>query len=736
MSNILFREMFEAIFENEPTSYKNACDKFEELLEMNIESISDNKSSCRGEVHFVCNEELSTNSADRPKLIIASKEDKEIPTLCVDDPGTAWLKVCSYILHKDKAKSVAITGSVGKTTVKDIIYSVLAKAGNSIRSHGSINGTRGFCVAISNERRKINYFSCEMGLNHPQNHFPILSAALQPDICVITNIGSCHIDNFCSKEHILESKMRCADFMSRETGLLLINADDELLMKTSYQHPIKTYAIRSKNADYHCTNVKIMNDAVEFTAVCPDRMLDVRLNVPGEHNIYGALAAIAVADKFAISDEIIKDGLAEFRTEGIRQNVSVIHDNITVINDCYGASPEANVVAFNMLASMQGDGERQRRIAVLGHISRMGRLSESIHRELGKKLAEYKFDMVVTYGGKSSVFTEEVQAAGGVAYHFYDDVEFVKFMKDNLQANDIVLFKGVHKSYGFDKYVNQIIDKKLEPNVTPYYGICKDETVLHVTSPSMVLMNSATGKVFSGKNMHEKRNVASLFSLVSVIAALEKMDVEEVVTICDEVTSYTKGCKKYGLKPGEQYKVKDLLWLVLLRGSSDAIYSIALHYSKHISEFVSLQNEVLRKVGAANTNCTEPYGKPNKNCYSTAYDMALIAAYALENETFVKIIENKSCNIKEYTTGISKEIIYTTKINTLDVNDDHCLFSPYINILKEGMNALSGKCIVAARKCNRHDKGYQVAVVLGTTENAFTLMAYNEIKCLLDYQVV
>ncbi len=730
MNKITVRELISAIYANDEDSRKAAHARFNDILDTNIPRISDTASGCGNGVFFRFRDIPETFSA-KPMLAVSDIEINNVPTLIVSDPKLAWLSISAHILRKDNARSVAITGSVGKTTVKDIIYHVLNRGGSAIRCHNSVNGARGLCLAVTTAEKKIDFFSCEMGLNHPVNHFPVISEALQPEVCVITNIGHCHIDNFRDKQHILECKLRCADHMSKETGLLLINADDELLTAHRYEHKVMSFAIKNTAADYHCENIRLSNAAVDFTAVCPDRKLEIHLNVPGEHNIYGALAAIAVGNKFGISDENIVSGLADFRTYGIRQNVYTVHDNITVINDCYGASPEANTVAFNMLANMKTEFKGQRKIVLLGHISRMGRLSEQVHRELGKKLADYNFDMVVTYGGKSSVFTDEVKAAGGVAQHFYDDAEFVDFVKKDLRPNDIVLCKGVHKSYDFDRYVDKIFDESYTQTLTPYYGSRNDIPALHVTSPAMALMNSESRELISSKNMHERRNVANLFSLVSAITALENMNSNEIVIISEKALALSNGCRKYGLKAGEQYILGDLIWIALNKNAADAVYAIALHYNENIKRFIQLVNTTLRKIGAANTNCAGPYGKIYDSYYSTAYDMALIAAYAMNNAEFRRIMSQKSISVMDLATQSEKVIEHHTKLNTSYENDDHILYSPEITVLKEGGNSVSGRCIVAARKCS-DSSAHNIAVVLGTIENEFTMLSYCEVKSLLE----
>ena len=520
--------------------------------------------------------------------------------------------------------------------------------------------------------------------------------------------------------------------MSEENGLLILNADDETSMaKKDYRHKIKTIAVNTKKADYTCRDIVMSNDSIDFVAVCRDKEFNVHLNVTGKHNVYSALAAIAVADSFGVSDDKIAAGLALYKTSGTRQNVYTAYKNNIIIEDCFGASLEADIVMFDMLREFKAE-EGQRKIAVLGHVPRMGRLSDQVHRDIAKKLAsDYDFDMVVTYGGLSKYFSDEYKKAGKSAYHFYDDEEFVAFMKENIREKDIILFKGVWKTYNFTKHVRKILNPEYKVQLPKYCGTHADVSSLHTTSPSTILFDVSDNEIVCGKNIHTRCNPASLMTIASVLTLLENgTKPDDIITIPNAMSAFTKGWSVYGVKAGERYRAGDLMWLSLKKSGADALYSLILSAYESIESFMKLWRETVLQAGAVNTGSIGPYGKDSVSYYSTAFDLALIISRALKNNDFMSLVSNDMREITELSSGERIQESLVTFLNNRNENDEHLLYTPGIIQIKEGENHISHKCTAAAIK--RGEK-YYVSVVLGSVESHFNMFSYNETKCMLDY---
>lgn len=732
---ITVNEILKGMTTNEE-EYAKAAKQFEALLEINVETCVDRINDL-GDLKGVFFGDLKSSEKfpenNLPIFAVSTKNIPGIPTFIVQEqPIFYWRRFAKSIIENFRPRSVVITGSYGKTTTMQMTCSVLQQAGRTTFTPNNENTNIGQVWALTRPLVTYDYFTCELGLSQKNYYMSEWSKIIKPEICVIVNIGSPHIENFADKSQILEEKLHVTDGMSSENGLLILNPDDETSMaKKDYRHKIKTIAVNTTEADYTCRDIVMNNDGIDFVAVCRDKEFNVHLNITGKHNVYSALAAIAVADSFGVSEDKIAAGLALYKTSGTRQNVYTAYKNNIIIEDCFGASLEADIIMFDMLRDFKShDG--QRKIAVLGHVPRMGRLSDQVHRDIAKKLAsDYNFDMVVTYGGLSNYFSEEYQKAGKSAYHFYDDEELIAFMKENVRENDIILFKGVWKSYNFTRHVRRILNPEYKVQLPKYCGSHKDVPFLHTTSPATLLFNASDNEIICGKNIHTRLCPASLITIASILTLLEDgMKLDDIITVPDTMPNYIKGWSVYGVKVGEKYRAGDLIWLALKKSSTDSMYSLVLSKYESVEAFMKLWHETVWRAGAANTGAIGPYGKDSNSYYSTAFDIALIISRALKNNDFLSVISNDMREIAELSSGEKKSVSLVTFINTHNENDEHLLYTPGIIQIKEGENHISHKCIAAAIK--RGEK-YYVSVVLGSVESHFNMFSYYETKCMLDF---
>lgn len=732
---ITVNEILQEITNNEE-EYARAAKQFEAILEINVDTCFDRINDL-GDLKGVFFGDLKNGETfpedNLPVLAVSTKNIPGIPTFVVKEPPIFyWRRLAKAIVGKFRPRSVVITGSYGKTTTMQMTCSVLQQAGRTTFTPNNENTNIGQVWALTRPLVTYDYFTCELGLSQKNYYMSEWSKIIQPEICVIVNIGSPHIENFADKSQILEEKLHVTDGMSSENGLLILNADDETSMaKKDYRHKIKTIAVNTNEADYTCREIVMNNDSIDFIAVCGNREFNVHLNVAGKHNVYSALTAIAVADTFGVSDDKIAAGLALYKTSGTRQNVYTAYKNNIIIEDCFGASLEADIVMFDMLREFKSK-KGQRKIAVLGHVPRMGRLSDQVHRDIAQKLAsDYDFDMVVTYGGLSNYFSDEYKKAGKSAYHFYDDQELVAFMKENIFENDIILFKGVMKTYNFTRHVRRILNPEYKVQLPKYCGTHKNVPSLHTTSPSTLLFDASDNEIICGKNIHTRLCPASLITIASILTLLEDgMKPDDIITVPNTMPNFIKGWSVYGIKVGERYRAGDLMWLSLKKSCTDAMYSLVLSKYESIETFMKLWEETVLRAGAANTGAIGPYGKESNSYYSTAFDIALIISRALKNNDFLLTISTDTRKIAELSGGEKKSVSLITFLNTYNENDEHLLYTPGIIQIKEGENHISHKCIAAAIK--RSEK-YYVSVVLGSVESHFNMFSYYETKCMLDF---
>lgn len=343
----------------------------------------------------------------------------------VEDSVKAMQQLASYLIDNVDAKVVAITGSAGKTSTKDMIYSVLSKKYKVLKSQGNYNNEIGLPFALLNYINE-DIIVCEMGMNG-FGQIDKLSHIAKPDVGVITNVGTAHIGMLGSRENILKAKLEILNGM-RKDGTLVINNDNDLLSTVKgIDQKIVKFGIDSES-DYNASNIVLKNGKTFF---------DINgntYNVPvlGKVNAYNALAAYTVGKLFDVSDEDIKDGLENVILTGNRMQI-IEQDNYTIINDTYNANKEAMMSAFDTVNTFES-----RKVAILGDMLELGEFEEDIHREVGK-YANGKIDVLITIGNLSKFINDEFN---GTKYHFDNKQDAMNNLKDIIKDGDVILVKA------------------------------------------------------------------------------------------------------------------------------------------------------------------------------------------------------------------------------------------------------------------------------------------------------
>lgn len=345
--------------------------------------------------------------------------------ILVEDSVKAMQQLASYLIDNVDAKVVAITGSAGKTSTKDMIYSVLSKKYKVLKSQGNYNNEIGLPFALLNYINE-DIIVCEMGMNG-FGQIDKLSKIAKPDIAVITNVGTAHIGMLGSRENILKAKLEILNGMNSD-GILVINNDNDLLSTISgIDQKIVKFGINTES-DYNASNIVLKNGKTFF---------DINgntYNVPvlGKVNAYNALAAYSIGKLFDVSDEDIKDGLENVILTGNRMQI-IEQDNYTIINDTYNANKEAIMSAFDTINTFDN-----RKVAILGDMLELGEFEEDIHREVGK-YANGKIDVLITIGNLSKFINEEYN---GTKYHFNTKAEAIEKLNDIINNGDVILVKA------------------------------------------------------------------------------------------------------------------------------------------------------------------------------------------------------------------------------------------------------------------------------------------------------
>lgn len=365
-------------------------------------------------------------------------QDKNI--IRVADTRIALGDIAAYYKAKYNLPTVAITGSVGKTTTKDMVSAVLAMKYNTLKTQGNFNNDIGLPLTVFHLKEKHQMAVLEMGMS-AKGEISYLANIAKPDVAIITNIGMSHIEKLGSQENIYRAKMEiCEDF--GEKNLLIVNGDDRFLSRKECAGPCQTYGIENKNCDIVAENIENLGiDGTKFTAVIDGVNEEFYIRVPGVHNVYNALASILVGRHYGVSIKDIKDGIREFQLTGMRMEVKDI-GKITIIDDCYNASPDSIRAAVKVLAGLP----RKRKIAVLGDVLEMGDFAEAALKQVGEEISGV--DALVTVGSIAQNIAIGAKTAGVSNIISFGTVEdAIEYLAGYIKADDGVLIKasrGMH----------------------------------------------------------------------------------------------------------------------------------------------------------------------------------------------------------------------------------------------------------------------------------------------------
>lgn len=363
------------------------------------------------------------------------EEKDPFTIILVSDTIAAIQALAHYVRIESHAKVVAITGSAGKTSTKDMIASVLKEKYKILKTPGNLNGQIGLPLNILAYKDE-PVWVLEMGMND-FGQLKELSSIASPDVAVITNIGTAHIGILGSRENILKAKLEILEGMN-DKGVLVLNGDNDLLKTVKTDLKQVTFGLESGN-DIVATDIKMDGEKT----ICKIENNEIEIPVMGEVFVYNALAAYAVGKLFSLTPEEIKNGIASFQMSNNRMN-TIKTTKFTIINDTYNANPDSVKSAIKTLGTF-----KNRKVAILGDMLELGENEIKYHQEIGEFCNE-KIDVLITIGVLSKnmfdKFTKE-------KYFFKTNEEAETKLKDILKQDDVILVKASH-SMKLDTIVN------------------------------------------------------------------------------------------------------------------------------------------------------------------------------------------------------------------------------------------------------------------------------------------
>ena len=334
---------------------------------------------------------------------------------------------------------IGVTGSVGKTTTKEFCYAVLSAFGNTLKTEGNQNNEIGLPNTLFRLEDTTQYAVVEMGMS-AQNEIKDLCYAAKPMMGIITNIGVSHIEHLGSRENILKAKLELADALPDGATLLLCDDNDLLHTVDIPRLHVVRYGLNSPRAEIKATIVSATPLSTNFMLHAEGQSWRATIPGTGEHLVLNALAAFGAGRAMGIPAETAIEALKNYTPSGQRQKV-VEHEGITMVEDCYNASPDSMRAAIKTLGRFPCDG---RRIFVAADMLELGDIAEESHREIGALCAQEGIDLLLTWGPLAQYATRAAKAAGMEAHHFEEKEALTKYLAATAHRGDVIWCKASH----------------------------------------------------------------------------------------------------------------------------------------------------------------------------------------------------------------------------------------------------------------------------------------------------
>lgn len=358
--------------------------------------------------------------------------------IVVADTIKAIQRIASLKREKYNIPVIAITGSVGKTSTKDIIASVVAKKYKVLKTQGNMNNHIGLPMTILGLKDH-SAMVVEMGMNH-LGEIKTLTKIAKPTIAVITNVGTAHIGNLGSRENILKAKLEIIEGLTEE-GELIINNDNDMLHnwleKDNKLCDVITYGIINES-NQMAEDISYSENESVYMLKYGQKETQVKVPVGGEAFVYNSLAAICVGIELGISIEEIKNGILDFELTKMRLDICKSKKGYTIIDDCYNANYDSMKAALEYLRNTRAS----RKIAVLGDMLELGEYSKELHNKVGNEVANSKVDILISVGNEAEEIARAAAEKGIETYCFNDNKSAIEKLKDILRKDDVVLVKA------------------------------------------------------------------------------------------------------------------------------------------------------------------------------------------------------------------------------------------------------------------------------------------------------
>jgi len=379
------------------------------------------------------------------------KQDKGNYIL-VEDTGKAYKDIAEYYRGLFDVKVIAITGSVGKTTAKEMIAAVLSQKYNVLKNMGNFNNEVGVPKTLLNLTKQHEIAVIEMGMNS-FGELSRLSKTARPDICVIMNIGDAHIGRLGSREGIFEAKTEIFDYM-KEGGEVFLYGDDDMLVALNESDLNPIFFGESSYNHVSVKQVKRMDiEGAEIVVNARGEEMDITTDVPGRHMLQPVLCSIAIAQSLGLTREQIAAGVLDYEPAKMRNEI-IKTDFITIINDCYNSCEDSIMAGLDILELAE-----ERKVAILGDIREVGEHGQRVHYSVGQKAAQKQVDLFICCGELSRHTYQGLLDAGRMQVYYFEDKPAMHRELNGIIEQDDTVYVKASRGCAFEETVEEL--KKL-----------------------------------------------------------------------------------------------------------------------------------------------------------------------------------------------------------------------------------------------------------------------------------
>ncbi|MBQ6153864.1 MAG: UDP-N-acetylmuramoyl-tripeptide--D-alanyl-D-alanine ligase [Ruminococcus sp.] len=379
-------------------------------------------------------------------VLCEKKPDADIPYILTDSTAIALKGIARYYRSLFSIPFVGITGSVGKTSTKELIYSVLKEKYNTHKTQGNFNNELGVPLTLFGLEESHEAAVIEMGISG-FTEMTRLSKMVCPDISVITNIGCCHLENLKDRDGVLKAKTEMFQYLKEDGHIVLCGDDDKLSTIKEYNGIKPIFYGIDTDREYYAEDIEDnLLSGIDCVLCHGNVKIPVHIPAPGRHMVENALAAFAVGELLGLTPDEIKRGVESFKNVGSRNNI-IDNGSYIVIDDCYNANPTSVKAGLDTLAPVKG-----RTVAVLGDMKELGTDEISLHFEVGRYAKEKGINLLIAAGPLAKSLAEGY--GDGAVYYETVDLACEK-IKDLIQPDDTVLVKASHSMH-FEKIVEAL----------------------------------------------------------------------------------------------------------------------------------------------------------------------------------------------------------------------------------------------------------------------------------------